>query len=232
MSATIISAQQMAEDLGLEDDEWGVVTIGSSFPIEQRPIFVQPVANMTWKEQDTEWPKMASMVENIADYHGGERILVHTVSYKLAEYIERRLDGNQHRVFTYQNSKQREQALSDWLESENGIMLAPSFERGVDLKDDLCRVIVVAKVPFPSLGDKQVNGRLYTKGGQGWYSMLTVRSIVQMTGRGMRSKDDWCETYILDRQFVKNIMNKNRNLLPKWWSDALVRSGIPKDRGL
>lgn len=232
MSATIISAGQMAEDLGLEDDEWGVVTIGSDFPVEARPIYVQPVANMTWKEKEDEWPKMAEVVDSIADFHHDERILVHTVSYKLTEFIKGALGENRSRVFTYANSKTREKALEDWLNSDNGIMLAPSFERGVDLKYDRCRVIVVAKVPFPSLGDKQVNGRLYSRGGQGWYSMLTVRSIVQMTGRGMRSKDDRCETYILDQQFVKNVMNKNRRLLPGWWSEALVKSGIPKDRGI
>jgi Rad3-related DNA helicase len=233
MSATIISAQQMAEDLGLEDDEWGVVTIDSDFPVENRPLYVQPVANMVYKEKDEAWPQMAETIDRIVKYHAGERILVHTVSYPLARSIKSNLSSSQRkRVYTYNNSREREPALKRWLNSRDGIMLAPSFERGVDLADDLCRVIIIAKVPFPNLGDKQVNGRLYSKGGQGWYNMLTVRSIVQMTGRGMRSKDDYCETYILDRQFVKKVTSKGRRLLPRWWRDALVMSGVPKERGI
>jgi len=234
MSATIISAQQMAEDLGLEDHEWGVVTMGSDFPIESRPIYVQPIANMTWKEKDVAWPAMAEAVGKVVKYHQGERVLVHTVSYALARYLKDNMVGSErHRVHTYTNSREREPALRRWLDrSTDGVMLAPSFDRGVDLKGDLCRVVVVTKVPYPNLKDKQVNGRLYSKGGQGWYSMLTIRSVVQMTGRAMRSSDDSCETYVLDRQFVKNIMNKNRKMIPKWWSEALVKSGAPKDRKL
>lgn len=227
MSATIISAEQMADDLGLEEDEWGVVTVDSDFPVESRPIYVQPVANMTWKNKDTEWPKMAKAIRSVAAYHNDERILVHTVSYKLTEYLRDRIG---HRAFSYTSPRNREKALKDWLLSPDGIMLAPSFDRGVDLKDDLCRVMVIAKIPYPSLGDKQVNGRLYSRGGQSWYSMLTVRSVVQMTGRAMRSKDDSCETYVFDKQFVS--VMKNRKMLPKWWSNALVRSGVPKDRGI
>ena len=44
-----------------------------------------------------------------------------------------------------------------------------------------------------------------------------------MTGRGMRSVDDYCDTYILDSQFM-SIYRKNGNLLPKWWKDAIVAS--------
>jgi len=236
MSATIISAQQMADDLGLEDDEWGVVTVDSDFPVESRPIYVHPVANMTWKERETAWPAMAKAVEKIARYHRGERVLVHTVSYALAGYLKGQMNGEERaRVITYSNSREREPALRRWLDrSTDGIMFAPSFDRGVDLKDDLCRVIIVAKMPYPNLKDKQVSGRLYTTGrsGQNWYTMLTIRSTVQMTGRAMRSKEDSCETYILDKQFAKNIMNKNRRMIPTWWSEALVKSGAPKDRGL
>ena len=176
---------------------------------------------------------MADMIGRVAKYHEGERVLVHTVSYKLAEYFSKNIgNGQSSRVHTYMNSREREPALNRWLRSDDGVMLAPSFDRGVDLKDDLCRVIVVAKIPYPNLKDKQVNGRLYSKGGQGWYAMLTARSVVQMTGRAMRSRDDSCEVYMLDAQFVRNLMGKQKKILPKWWSEALVRSGIPKDRGI
>lgn len=43
-----------------------------------------------------------------------------------------------------------------------------------------------------------------------------------MTGRGMRSIDDSCDSYILDRQFISNIWKKNQSLLPNWWKEAVV----------
>lgn len=220
MSATIISAQQMAEDLGLEDDEWAVVEVESTFPVENRPIYVEPVANMTAKTKETEWPKLLKRLSQIADHHN-ERILVHTVSYKLAEYLANGLGS---RSLTYRNAKERESVLVKFRSSENAILLAPSFERGIDLPYDQCRVVVVAKVPFPNLGDKQVSKRLYSRGGKGWYSMQTIRSLVQMTGRAMRHEDDQCEIYILDAQFLSNIWKKSRHIIPSWWSDAIYGS--------
>ena len=63
---------------------------------------------------------------------------------------------------------------------------------------------------------------MHTKGGSGWYQTLTIRSLVQMTGRAMRSKDDWCETFILDKQFSDNILSRSKRLLPDWWQEAIV----------
>lgn len=228
MSATIISAQQMALDLGLEDDEWGLVTVESNFPVENRPIYVQPVANMTYKEKDKAWPVMAKTIARIAEHHGDERILVHTVSYALADYLAKGVDKT--RAYQYRNAGEREEALAAWLQSERGIMYAPSFDRGIDLPGDQCRVVIVAKVPYPNLKDKQISSRLHARGGQGWYSMLTVRSLIQMTGRAMRSKDDSSEIYLLDGQFMSNVWRKSRRMLPGWWSEALNMGGMPRDR--
>ncbi len=121
------------------------------------------------------------------------------------EYLSSRLGD---RAITYRSAKDREKALEDFRKSPNGILIAPSFERGIDLSDDQCRVVVVAKVPFPYLGDKQINKRLYSRGGQGWYSMQTIRSLVQMTGRAMRHEDDHCEIYIIDRQFMQSVWKR------------------------
>src|SRR5213079_3408812 len=76
MSASIISAQQMAEDLGLSE-QWGVVQVPMSFPPENRPVHVVKVANMTNKEKDVAWPKMAYAIEQVLAMHPDDRVLVH-----------------------------------------------------------------------------------------------------------------------------------------------------------
>lgn len=95
------------------------------------------------------------------------------------------------------------------------------MDRGVDLKDDDCRVVVVAKVPFPYLGDKQVSARLHSPGGQAWYTVQTIRTLVQMTGRGVRHEDDWCESYVLDSVMLKQLWKKDKRLFPGWWAEAV-----------
>lgn len=179
---------------------------------------------MSRKEAEYAQPLIGAAVLKVASLHPNDKILVHTVSYSLNKVIEGYLDNSEHylRTITYHTAGEKQKAIDRYLYTPSAILLAPSLDRGIDLPGDDCRVIIVCKVPFPSLGDKQISQRLYSKGGQNWYAVRTIRSLVQMTGRGMRSSDDYCESYILDSNFVSMILRKNKHLLPSWWKDALV----------
>ncbi len=230
MSATLISPEQMAEDLGLEDHQWAFVEMPSVFPVENRPVFSVGKMRITQKTKDEAYPVLVEQVGEIIEDNPGARMLVHTVSYDLTRYLYNNLGSG--RVMTYWNSGERDAALARFLDRPDAVMLAPSFERGIDLPEEDCEVQIIAKVPYPYLGDKMVKARMYSRGGKKWYAVQTIRAIVQMTGRGMRSKDDWCDVYILDRQFNR-LHKDNGRLFPKWWSDALVVSpNNPKSRPL
>lgn len=204
--------------------KWSGVSIASTFPISRRPIYIHAVTPMSRKDQNTAHPLMGEAVLKIASLHPDDKILVHTVSYALNKVIETYLENSEHylRTITYHASGDKQRAIDRYLYTPASILLAPSLDRGIDLPGDDCRVIIVCKVPFPSLGDKQISTRLYSKGGQNWYAVRTIRSLVQMTGRGMRSADDYCVSYILDTNFINMVWKKNKNLLPTWWKDALV----------
>ena len=101
------------------------------------------------------------------------------------------------------------------------MLVASSMDRGIDLPDEACRVQIVLKVPYPSLGDKQVAERLYsTRDGKTWYAVEVARSILQMSGRGVRHVDDYCECVILDSSFV-GWYGLWQRLLPAWWRQAV-----------
>lgn len=219
MSASIISAGALLDDLGWERS-YGTVNLGSTFPVENRPVRIRTVANVTNKEGENGRKRLCDGIRRVVADHPGERVLIHGVSYDLSRYIVENLDKGRH-ILTYGSSDEKGTILASARRHRDCILVAPSFDRGVDLPDDLCRVIIVAKVPYPYLGDRQVNARLYGKGGRTWYSVQTVRTIVQMTGRGVRHKDDWCVGYILDSQF-RDLWNNARGFFPKWWTDALV----------
>lgn len=231
MSATIISPDEMAQSLGLEQGgvPWDVVTMPMPFAKENRPIVMKPVANITYAEAAVEKPKLLAGVAEILDRFEGENILVHTVSYALTKYLTDELrkaqrEGRWNRerqILAYTNAQERDAAVEAFNRA-GGVLLAPSLDRGLDLPDDLCRVVVVAKVPFPALGDRQVSERLRRPGGQVWYGVQVARSLVQMTGRGVRHEDDWATTFILDKQFLKYYQSAGRKLLPDWWIEALT----------
>jgi Rad3-related DNA helicase len=95
------------------------------------------------------------------------------------------------------------------------------MDRGIDLPDDECRFIIIVKVPFPDLGDRQVSARFYSGGfGKQWYAWQTACSIVQMTGRAVRHETDFADSYILDRQFER-FYGQHNSLFPQWWKDSL-----------
>lgn len=230
MSATLISAEQMAEDLGLEHGEWAYVEMDSTFPVENRPVFSVGKTRVTQKTKEEAYPILVDQVAEIVADHPFARILVHTVSYELTRHLYTYLADR--RIMTYWSAQERDRALARFLEQPNAVLLAPSFERGIDLPGEECEVIIIAKVPYPYLGDKMVKARMYSKGGQKWYAVQTIRAIAQMTGRGMRGRSDWCDTYILDQQFNK-LFREHKRLFPNWWKEALVISrNHPKSREL
>lgn len=219
MSGTIISSDELADSLGLPLD-YATVTIPSSFPVENRPIIIAPIANLTRAAGDEDHNKLVYAVEQIAAKHDG-RVLVHSVSYALTKMLYETVNVPGRRKVQYTNAKGKAEALREYLRHENAILFAPSMDRGVDLAGDKCAVQIIAKCPFPSLGDKQVASRLHLPGGQQWYAVKTARDIVQMTGRGVRSETDKCVTYILDQQFPRNVWGKNQMLFPQYFREAV-----------
>ncbi len=96
------------------------------------------------------------------------------------------------------------------------------MSEGVDLPYDKCRFQVIYKIPFPYLGDKQVDMR--RRRDQKWYAYKTVMTLMQAYGRGMRAEDDSCYTYILDSDV--NMILKSplyRSLIPDFFKEAIVR---------
>lgn len=229
MSATVISADEMLESLGWdEDEEWRLVKCPSTFPKENRKVVVWPIVSMNYKNREAAWPEVVKGVEAIA--LEGEastgKMLIHSSSYSLTIHIAEALEDAclGRPIFYYTSAAGKEAAFNNWQASVNGIMVAPSLDRGIDLPGDKCRTQVIVKVPFLSIKDKQVSARLYGTGRSGkiWYAVNAIRTIIQMCGRAVRSEEDYATTYILDKQFVDNLYSSYRNLIPNWWREALV----------
>ena len=218
MSGTIISSDEMADSLGLPLD-YATVAIPSPFPVENRRIILAPVANVTAKASDEDKARLALAIRRIVERHPG-RVLVHTVSYRLADELIRATNLDRP-AFTYRNANEKAKALAKYLRTPGAVMFAPSMDRGVDLKGDACECQIIAKCPFPYLGDKRISARLRLPNGQTWYTVKTIRDIVQMTGRGVRTPTDVCPTYILDQQFTRNIWARSKLLFPQYFREAV-----------
>lgn len=222
MSATILSPDEMAHNLAIQKQDIEFVDLPSLFPKERRPIYYMPAAAVSKKEEEQSRALVLAAFDSLLDRHKKDKILCHTTSYSFTKYIAGNSKHNG-RIISYSNSLDRTAALDKFKEGKRPyVLVAPSMERGVDLPYDMCRVVIVCKVPYPNLGDKQVAQRLYSdkRGGQLWYTVNTIRTLIQETGRAMRAEDDECTIYILDSQFGR-LYQDYRGLFPKWWRDAL-----------
>ena len=224
MSATIMGYQAMAIDLGLKSWDADFTDLPSPFPIENRQVNYIPAANVTYKTKGKEYPKLSDAIDKILNKHPNEKVLIHAVSYDLRNFLMDYMRPQHHGLMSH-DSKDRAQALERFKSYDRPIaFISPSMDRGVDLPGDMCRVIIVAKVPYPSLSSPQVNKRLHAfSDGSLWYARRTARKLVQMTGRATRSVDDWSVSYILDEQFG-NLVARNGALFPDWWRES-VKSG-------
>lgn len=223
MSATILDPRQVSLNTGLTSKTgrlYDYYQMRSPFPKENRPIYYEPYANVINKSINVALPKLAAGVEKIMQKYPSDRILCHTVSYKVTNYLLHNIRSK--RLVTHTTSD-RAVALDRFKTSKDPlVLLSPSMDRGVDLPDDECRVVIIAKVPYLDLGDPQVNKRVYgSADGDRWYAHKAVSTIVQMAGRGVRSATDHADTFILDEQFRK-LYDEHRFLFPLWWREAVV----------
>jgi len=223
MSATILDPRQLSMNIGLtyeNERTYEYKALPSPFPKEHRPIYYQPCANVINKNMDVALPRLAIAIERIMEAHPNDKILCHVVSYKIRDYLMKSISSD--RLVTHDTAT-RSSVLEQFKQSDiPQVLLSPSMERGVDLPGEECRVIIIAKCPYPDLGDPQINKRVHaSKDGNSWYAHKTVSAIVQMSGRAVRSVDDWAVTYILDEQFSKLFREWN-NMFPSWYKEAVI----------
>ncbi len=220
MSATILSHKMFSKWLGLNPNEVYHIKVDSPFTKEKRPIILDLAGKMSANRIKKTAPKTIPILQEILKKHEGDKGLIHTHSYKCQQYITRNLNNSRLVSHTSQN---REQILNFFEKDENPLVLiSPSMSEGVDLPYDKCRFQVIYKIPFPYLGDKQVNMRM--KRDKKWYAYKTVMTLMQAYGRGMRAEDDSCYTYIIDSDI--NMLFKSpmyRSLIPDFFKEAVVR---------
>ena len=102
---------------------------------------------------------------------------------------------------------------------EPTVMLSPSMTEGFNMQDDLARFQIIAKMPYPYLGDKQVAAK--RERDPEWYAMQTAMTVVQACGRIVRSDTDHGATYILDSDF-QNLFERNEEFFPGWFQEAFI----------
>lgn len=218
MSATFPYQPVFCKLLGINIAETDWIELPCQFPVENRQVHFLPKANLTYKEEAVEVPKVVKAVKGIIDKYPEHKGIIHCVSYKLRDAI---LSLNTGRLISHE-SNDREEILAQFIKStEPLILLSPSYERGISLDHKLARFVIWVKVPYMPLGDKIVSKRIHSSQiGQLWYLATACQTIVQGCGRAVRANDDWADSWILDEQF--NRLLEKPFMFPMWFREAIV----------
>uniref|UniRef100_A0A6M3LBU3 Putative helicase n=1 Tax=viral metagenome TaxID=1070528 RepID=A0A6M3LBU3_9ZZZZ len=222
MSATILGIEPPCASLGIDPASVDFIQMPHSFPVENRLVYYRPSVKVKRGMPDSDIQQLVSDIDQVLFKYRGVKGLIHTSSYKLAKEIIARSKYAERLVS--HNSSDRLESLDKFkVSTRDLVMVSPSMTTGVNLVEDECRFIIFAKIAFPDLGDKQIVKRMELPDGKEWYYWNTACTIVQASGRGVRSPTDHADTVLLDKNWDW-FKHAARKFLPKWFM-AAVRNG-------
>lgn len=223
MSATILNVNVMTKSLGINKDQMSARRMFSRFPVENHPINYDPVAKFSGGPEGMKrWgPLLVNRVNEIMDIHAGQRGIIHTHNFAIADLLLNNCNSKAKSRFLFQRNFDNDKAvmLDEHSGRTDSVIVAPAMHEGIDLRDSLSRFQIICKVPYPNFfDDKQLAARKDVD--PAFYDWLVALKITQSVGRSVRSETDWATTYILDESFNWFYYN-NKAMLPPWFVDCL-----------
>ena len=209
-SATV--TKKILELLGVKDNDTDFKEYDSQFPINRRPVMWIPTCRVDYKMTDYDMILWLTRIEQIIRPRLDRKGIIHTVSYNRCQRILNTSEFAEHMIT--HKSGGRDQAVKEFKNvSAPAILVSPSVTTGFDFAYDECRYQIIGKIPFPDQRRKVDKER---KKIDPMFGMnLAAQDLVQTVGRGMRAKDDFCETFIVDDHAAWFVFGKkNRELFP------------------
>jgi Rad3-related DNA helicase len=211
MSATFADPSDYLQSISIKGAKY--IKVESSFDFTKSPIYYYNTHKMSYNKIAENTPWLCSTINDILDNHKGESGIIHSASYDLTMKIYQGLSRkNQGRILKYNGSDEKRNVLETLKTTKGMVLIGPSLLEGLDLKDEWSRFQIFAKVPYLSLGDRFVKAKLGIN--PGWYRWKAIISILQGTGRSVRSETDWAITYILDGS-LSDLIHNSRKSFPK-----------------
>jgi Rad3-related DNA helicase len=211
MSATIGNFNSYANIAGLDKQQSRAIVIPSTFDFSNSPIVYSTINKMSYTEKDNSIKHIAQQVIDICNKHNTHRGIIQTGSYAHAKTLMSYLPYDiLQRCLFYDGSESKKTILNDFLDrncynDDNSILIGPTLIEGLNFPDDMCRFQICIKVPYACLGSEYVRKKMeYVNG---WYEYDVLNKLCQGIGRGIRHKNDWCKTYILDG-CITNLISK------------------------
>ncbi|NHJ03133.1 MAG: hypothetical protein EAX86_13430 [Candidatus Heimdallarchaeota archaeon] len=223
LSATIGDGEYLANLIGLSPQHCHFIHEVSSFNKDLHPFILLKEAERLSTSKDRK--------KNAFDYIQKNsrklleltkklnlRSLILSSSFELARLMETTAKSLGLMVITHTSGKSDGAIKRFITEREGDVLITPSGWEGISLDDDLARVCIIPKVPFPMMGDPIVRKKAAKY--PDFLEKAVLISIQQAHGRIQRNEYDWGVTYCLDGNF-RWLNQKNMKSLEAWFRERI-----------
>lgn len=191
----------------------------SAFPVANRPVIWIPTTRVDRKMDygaELVWlARINQIIKGRLDRKG----IVHAVSYSRSKRI---IQANRYERYAISHNSANAALKVQIFKHRTppAFLVSPCVTTGWDFPGQECEWQIIVKVPFPD------STRLISQKRQELDPLLPYhhawQTIAQAAGRGVRSAEDRCETFILDDHF-KWLWASYKHLAPKWFQASISR---------
>lgn len=223
LSATIGDGEYLAKLLGLDTHYCGYIHETSSFDNKKHPFILLKEAEKLSTARDRKRHTFETItnqsnlfLDTLKKYR--LRSLILASSFELARLMEKLAKTRNLDVITHTAGKS-DKAIKSFISDRKGdVLVTPSGWEGISLDDDLARLCIIPKLPFPMMGDPivQKKSRKYPQ----FLENAVLVSVQQAHGRIQRNDTDWGVTICLDGNF-RWLRKKRSKSLEPWFSDRI-----------
>lgn len=213
-SATL--SPEIIRYLGIPKDESRYWEVASGFDPRRRPFIYVPTVRVDRRMNEGQTRIWINQIDSTIDDRLDRKGIIHSRSYSRAQEIVRR-SRHSGIMMTHSSRDTRETIERFRRAAAPCVLVSPSVEEGFDFVGDECRFQIIAKIPFIDGRDPVTKAR--SKQDKGYVNYVAALSLVQMTGRGMRSASDACETFIFDDHWS---WFRNKATFASWFRQACV----------
>jgi Rad3-related DNA helicase len=212
MSATLSNHKQFAKTMGIDDSEYEYIELQSPFDSRKSPIYCSSVFNLSYKNNNKDLDNILNACIEICNSHKDYKGLIHTHTNDITKKLFSVLKNDSRFLFKIEGISNEDILKLHKDSTIPSILVSPSLDTGISLDGDLGRFQIILKAPFLPLSSKRIKKKFEANPDQ--YIFYMLNTIIQMSGRCTRSKEDYSITYILDGNATKAIKKYN-NVLPK-----------------
>ena len=211
------------ELLGVRKEQVRVIEQESNFPVRNRPIYYCPVARVGREMGELDRRRLHDAIDATIQTRAvdrGMKGIVQTVSYRFAREILERSKYRHENLFILDESGMSTSAKVEDYRRRRGaaVLLSPAVQEGLNFPGAECEFQILPKMPFPDMSDPLIQAK--KKVDKDYIPYVVLQTVVQCTGRHVRSEVDRGETWILDGHYTW-LSGGYYRYLPRWFTSAI-----------